>query len=152
MKKIFGSIVLLMLLCSLALPAFATDGVRTGDGAGERPSSTAQNDERNTWNGSVVNDTVDGVINDIAPNVSTDDIVGKLEEKGNDIVTVLQTVGKYVCIASFVLCCFLAVLGLIGNKKMLVGALIGLCLSGLAYAGIICGPEIVRWIAAWAAS
>ena len=79
-------------------------------------------------------------------------IVGKLESKGNDIVYILQTVGKYACIAAFIVCCILTLIGIIGNKRLLAGAIIGLVISGVAYAGIVCGREIVNWIAAWAAS
>ena len=88
----------------------------------------------------------------IDPNVSTDTIVGKLESKGNDVVSILQTVGKYVCIAGFIVCCILTLIGIIGNKRLLAGAIIGLIISGVAYAGIVCGREIVNWIAAWAVS
>lgn len=157
MKKIVGLLIVCLLSMTLAIPAFASD-VRTGeviDGSSNTSngdaSAVASGFPSSTY-GEDVQSAVDGLTNEIAPYVSTEDIVGKIESKGNDIVTILQTVGKYVCIAAFIICCFLTLVGLIGNKRLLVGGILGLILSGVAYAGIVCGKEIVSWIATWTVS
>ena len=124
----------------LMTPAFASD-IRTGT-----PSESSQA----AYN--AVQTTVNNLTNDIAPEVTTDDVVNKLEHKGNDIIRILQTVGRAVCIAVFVICCFLTIIGMIGNKRLLTGAILGLIFSGIAYAGIICSRDLVNWVALWAAS
>ena len=143
-------VICLMCVCLMVLafcvPAFASD-VRTGTAvdSGSTPSATVN---PSSSMGDYVNDTV----GDLVPNVTTNDIVERLENKGNDVVRILQTVGKYVCIGAFVVCCFLILFGLFGNKQLLCGAVIGCIVSGIAYAGIVCGREIVNWVAAWAVS
>lgn len=124
--------------------AYASDTTRTG--TAENVQATAQHDDGD------MSDTFAALTEEIAPNVTTDELVGRIEQKSNDVVTILQTVGKYVCFASFIICCMLILIGIIGNRRLVAGGAIGLILSGIAYAGIVCGREIVTWIAAWAAS
>lgn len=127
--------ILLLAFLLLPLGAWAADDTRTG---------TAYTES--------VEDTVSSITEEIAPNVTTEDLANRIETKGNEVVTILQKVGKYVCICSFVICCALVLVGCIGNRRLVAGGLIGCVLSGLAYAGIICGREIVNWIAAWVIS
>lgn len=175
MKRTFELLSILVLSLCLTVSAFASSDTRTGDvvGGGSNTASVGtQNASGNNsgWgNGNSVNSggvtltdpnvTQDYINNElfgghgvITPNVTTGTIISRLEAKGNDIVSILQIIGKYVCIAGFIICCILTIIGIIGNKRLLVGAIIGLFISGLAYAGIVCGREIVNWVAAWAAS
>ena len=149
MKKL-ATFMLLLLSVYLVAPAFAASGedVRTGTASGGSSTGAAPVDKADPS----INDMVNGVINDFAPNITTDDIVNRLETKGNDVVTILQTVGRYVCIGAFIICCILTLFGIIGNPRMLWGGVIGLIISGVAYAFIVCGREIVNWIATWAIS
>lgn len=140
MKKLVLFLMIFVLSAFLMTPAFASD-IRTGT-----PSESSQA----AYN--AVQTTVNNLTNDIAPEVTTDDVVNKLEHKGNDIIRILQTVGRAVCIAVFVICCFLTIIGMIGNKRLLTGAILGLIFSGIAYAGIICSRDLVNWVALWAAS
>ena len=131
--------VLMATLHCFSFAVWASD-TRTGTAYTTKESNTS------------VEDTVKDITNDIAPNVTTEDLVNRIETKGNDVVTILQKIGKFVCICSFIICCALVLIGCIGNKRLIAGGMLGLILSGLAYAGIICGREIVNWIAAWAVS
>lgn len=85
-------------------------------------------------------------------NYSVEHIADKLEEKGMDVVYLIKTVGRWICIGAFVVCCVLLVLGIIGNPRILLKSAIGAIISGVMYAAITCGEQIVRMIAAWAAS
>ncbi len=152
MKKLFVLLMSMVLCFSCVFSAYAAEGVREGgpsieveptNPAGVEGPSIATEDE--------LKKELDDLNNGI-PNVSVEDMGSYIENKGNDVVHVLQIIGKYVCIAAFIICCFLALIGLIGNKRMFTGALIGLIISGVAYAGIVCGPTIVKWIANWAAT
>lgn len=144
-------IVFLMLLLSMSMvvPAIAApDDVRTGTASGGETAGEADSPSGN----SSIQGAVDGVINEFAPAVSADDIVGRLENKGNDVVHILQTAGRYVCIGAFIICCLLTLFGVMGNTRLLWAGVIGMVIAGLAYAGIVCGREIVNWIANWAIS
>lgn len=159
MKKLLRFVFAFLMSFCLMTTAFSAAGTRTGQVDGGDAGNTAVSDSDKNTGGVNFSDpgATNAYINNeladiIAPDVTTDTIVGKLESKGNDIVHILQTVGKYVCIGMFVICCILIPVGIIGNKKILTGAVIGLVISGLAYAGIVCGREIVNFIAAWATS
>jgi len=86
------------------------------------------------------------------PNVTIDDLGDRLAAKGGDFVYLIKIVGRYVCLGAFIICCIMIVIGIIGNHRMLVSAIIGAIISGLAYAAITCGEQIVQLIAAWAIS
>jgi len=165
MKRIFALLSVLLLSLCLTVSAFATSDTRVGNVVGGGTADTASDNPYTSSDSSggvvltdpnatqdFISDELFGGHGVISPNVTTDTIRNKLENKGNDIVTLLQMVGKYICIAGFIICCILTLIGIIGNKKLLAGAIIGLIISGLAYAGIVCGREIVNWIAAWAVS
>ena len=112
MKRIFALLTILMLTLCLTTTAFASNGTRTGEVIGggsvdtEIGADASRRHGSGTGSGGVdlsnPNATQDYINNElfggngvITPNVSTDTIVGKLESKGNDIVYILQTVGKY---------------------------------------------------------
>ena len=155
MKKVIRLIVLMIMCVSIIVPACAAgveDDTRTGIAYGpmETPSI-----EEVPQDGKDKKDPLQSELDDLysnIPHVTTDDIVGRLENKGNDIVNILQTIGRYVCIAAFIICCLLTLIGVMGNPRLLWGGVIGLVLSGVAYAGIVCGRDIVNWIASWAIS
>lgn len=153
MKMIARYLVLLLLMGCMVVPAFATNGedVRTGTASNGTNSGTIGSNP-NGNSGDILIDTTNSIINELTPNVTTDDIVNRLEEKGNDVVTFLKTIGKYVCIGGFIICCILTIVGIIGNPKLLWAGIIGMIITGLAYAGIVCSREIVNWIATWAIS
>ena len=145
MKRFVGILISLILSMVMVMPAFATT---IGGG---------------TINGKPVDDVYSGGSFDFSepsdpadimniPSVSAEDVANRLNNKGNDVVNILQTVGRWVCIGAFVISVIIMVAGCIGNKKMIVQGLIGLIISGVAYAGIVCGREIVMFIASWAAS
>lgn len=151
MKRLVFLIMSVLLVVSLTVAAYANDlsDVREGEPSIEidppeieGPSMSSKEE---------LDRELESITDEI-PKVSVNALSDYLTNKGNDIISVIQTVGRYVCIAAFAICCLLTIIGLIGNKRMLVGALIGLVISGVAYAGVICAPEIVHWIASWAAT
>ena len=161
MKRIVSILLIALMIAVIAVPAFATPGgdTRTGiasGGSGQPPISTPEIvTDGHTVSGSgssdKLQDALDSVYGDI-PNISTEDIVGRLENKGNDVIRLMQTIGRYVCIVAFIICCIMTLVGIIANPKLLWAGVIGLIISGLAYAGIVCGRDIVNWIASWAIS
>lgn len=166
MKRAFILLSVLMLSFCLTVTALASGDTRTGNviggGSADTPAATPYTSPGSGDSGVALSDpgaTQDFINGElfgergmIHTNVTSDTIVDKLEAKGNEIVFMLQTVGKFVCIAGFIVCCILTIFGAIGSNRLLAGAIMGMLISGFAYAGIACGREIVNWIAAWAIS
>ena len=141
MKKFLVILMALIMSALMMTPAFAATDIRTGT-----PSESSQA----TYTS--VQGSVSEITGDITPDVTTDDVINKLEHKGNDIVRILQIVGQYVCIGAFIICCFLVIVGLMGNKRLLTGALFGLIFSGVAVVGILYSRDILNFVASWLAS
>ena len=171
MRKFLAFFLAILVLTISCVPAFATsqddDDTRTGiTYGGESSSPDGQSGPQGGGSGSPsggssgssgysgddrLQEELDDLYNSI-PNVSTDDIIGRLEQKGNDIVTMAQTVGRYVCIVGFIIGAILAIVGAIGNKKTLWAGIIAMIIACLGYAAIVCGRDIVNWVASWAIS
>lgn len=155
MKKIITKVfVAFMLVSMMTCTAFANGLV----GSGEAVNVETQEGQTET---SVFTENSSGLIydEDHSPeslfgirDVTTEELAGKLENKGNDIINLMQIVGRYICYGGFVMGVILMIAGCLGNKKMLMQGFIALIISGVAYAGIVCGREIVNFIASWAAS
>lgn len=147
MKRIIAVFCLTLILSLWTMPAFAASGVESGV-AGEVSQGTEQEDTMSIEQAS----DPEYVLGIKDGDYSVDHIGDKLKNKGMDIVYLLKVVGRYVCLAAFVICCILLVLGIVGNTRMLLRSSIGAIISGVMYAAITCGEEIVQLIAGWAAA
>jgi len=143
MKRILILMLTLLMLTSIV---FATEDVRTGVAIGGGATSEDVKENQTT---SFQNLATEGFVDQ---NVTTEAFVSRIQNKGNDVVHIIIVVGQYVCIAGFAICCMITLIGLIGNKRTMTGGVIGLIVSGVAYALLTMAPEVVRWIAAWSAS
>ena len=172
MRKFAAFILAILVLTVSCVPVFAAvqndDDTRTGiTYGGETPNPEDQSDPRGSQgagygSGSGYSPTdpaptsgLQSELDDLygsIPNVSTEDIIGRLEQKGNDIVTMAQTIGRYVCIVGFIIGAILAIVGAIGNKKTLWAGIISMLIACFGYAAIVCGRDIVNWVASWAIS
>lgn len=148
-KRIFSLMAVLAMSMALLSTAYAApigSGVAT-------VNSSVSTDNQQTKKGGFDYSAPDGPADIFGiEDVSVDDVANKLNTKGNDIVTLMQVIGRYVCYGGFIFGVILMVIGAVGNKKMVWTGFIALLISGLAYAGIVCGREIVMFIASWAAS
>ena len=79
------------------------------------------------------------------PITSTEEAEAKIEEKAYNIVSLLQTIGKPICIVGFIISILAAVFGAIG-KKGATGGLVGAFIAAFAYICINYAPEIVVFI------
>lgn len=159
MKKFFSLFLLLIMVMSMTFSvAFASDA---GSGVASDVAEVITSGEvsaSDTTDGTTPSGgyKTEGVMSPQEaagiPDVSTDDLINRIDEKGNDIVNIMQAVGKWACIVVFIVCIILFIVGIIANKKMAVAAFIGMLFAGIGYAGILCGREIVSYIATWAAS
>lgn len=146
MKKMICLLISIIMSMSLLVPAFAQQA-NIGSGVAVKEPETQQNNTG--WNYDAPDSAAE--VMGIKP-VSAEDVANRLNKKGNDVVNILQTVGKWVCMAAFVVCIIMMVAGCVGNRKLIMQGLIGMIIAGIAYAGIVCGREIVIFIASWAAA
>jgi len=96
-KRIFGIFVTLMLCMAMMMPAFATT---VGGGVvNAKPTANTGTVEKG-FDYSAPDNPADifGI-----PSVSVEDVTERLNNKGNDIVNILQTVGRWICIGAFVI-------------------------------------------------
>lgn len=143
MKKV---LILMLVALMLTSVAFAADDVRTGVAMGGGASSAV---EENAPYDGFQSRATEGLIDQ---NVTTESFLERIHSKGNDVVDIIIVVGQYVCIAAFAVCCIITIIGLIGNKRTMTGGVIGLIVSGVAYAFLSMAPDVVRWIASWTVS
>ena len=99
-----------------------------------------------------VADTVNRITGEVAPDVSVAELESRIEEKGMDVVHILQKVGLPVCSVLFILFCIHFVMGIFGNARAIWQSILGMGSVGLAYTGILEGEAIVKWIASWIVS
>ena len=142
-----------MMTCMM-VTAFAVEGETPSGIAGEITSSQTSKDTVNTEknNGSNFLDVQSPEELLDLKEVTVEDIGNKLDEKGMDIIHLMQKVCQYICIATFIIGAVMFVIGLIANKKTMVSGILTLAFAGIAYAAITCGPTIVKLIASWAAA
>lgn len=145
MKRV---LITMLMLLTFILPAYAAEEGIDNAIAGEIGGSGTTTDYyRNLYGLSGETDS-NNILD--TPNVTVDDLGALLAAKGGDFVYLLKIVGRYMCLGMFIICCIMIVIGIIGNHRMLTSAIIGAIVSGLAYAAITCGEQIVQFIAAWA--
>jgi len=151
MKRIVAVACLLFILSFCTMSVFAAGGVESGV-AGEVSGSAGREETQNGEMSIEQASDPEYVLGIKDGDYSVDHIGDKLKSKGMDIVYLLKVVGRYVCLAVFVICCILLVLGIVGNTRLLLRSAIGAIISGVMYAAITCGEEIVQLIAGWAAA
>lgn len=137
---------IVMSLC-VAVTAFAATDIGSGV-AGETNQSSDVTTSTNAGRFDPVNPED---ILDLDP-VTTDDLQNKIDEKGGDIINIIIRVCRYICIAAFPLGVVMFILGLVGNKKLVAAGVFTMITAGIGYAAITCAPEIVHYVASWAAS
>ncbi len=139
MKKNLIAFLFAAILCMFnVVPALAAGpvggGVATSGGGSSGNSHIIwdENESATSW----VNQNVD--------EVTVDDAISWVDRKGGQIVELCAHVLKPVCIVCFIICILLVVAGAVGNKKVLVGGLIGLFICGLSYAFATSPVEILN--------
>lgn len=144
MKRIFALLFALVLSASMVTVAFADTDVGVGSGvAGDGATTPSSSD---VWTVPTPDELLD------LPDVTTQDVVDKLEQKGNDVMTIVQTVGRIVAAVVFIVSFILVVVGAVGDTRLMAKAFVGLAISGIGYAAITCGRELLAFFSAWVQS
>ena len=79
------------------------------------------------------------------PTTSVEDAEAKIEQKGWNVISLCQTIGKPICIVGFIISAIIALFGALGKKGAAPG-LIGCLIAGIMYVAINYAPEIVSFI------
>ena len=85
------------------------------------------------------------------PNVTLDDAQAKVEDKAYSFVSLLQTIGKPVCVIGFIIAILSAVFGALG-KKGAGNGLIAAFIAAIAYICINYAQEIILFIQSYVLS
>jgi len=85
-----------------------------------------------------------------APNVSVAQVETYVDDKGGDIIGMLQYVGQPILITLFILCALLASIGALGDASLIGKGILGMIICGISYALVMYAPEMVQFIAEWA--
>lgn len=148
MKRFFILAMVLVMSVCMSVTAFADQEVGSGI-AGEtndQETSEGYNGQHGMYDPVSPEDLLD------LDQVTTDDLQNKIDEKGSDVINVIIRVCRYICIAAFPIGCIMFILGLLGNKKLVAAGVFTIIFAGIGYAGVTCAPEIVHFVASWAAS
>lgn len=156
--RLMAMLVLAILLVSmLAVPALAAEDTPNTGIAGEvttTPAPTAAP----TQNGNVENEWIhkwglDKEENQVKiPTVTTDDVNGWVERKGNDVISIAQTAGRVIAFIVFFGSIILIVIGAFGNRRMMTGGFIAFAISVLAYVALTYGKELMYLFSSWVMS
>ncbi len=89
------------------------------------------------------------IITDGADSATIEDVEGYIDNKGGEIIYLLQYVGQPILIIAFILFVFLAVFGAFGNPVLISKGILGMIISGVCYFLVLYAPDIVVFISSW---
>lgn len=145
---------LVLCVCSLvAVPAFAANG--DGAGYGTAVFGNGQTDSNNTSNtttGNQSNPSGNGFEDAFGvkdPNVTTSDVNNWVDRKGGELISIITRAVRIVTVIGFFICLFLVVVGAVGNKRTMVGGLIGMIISCICFTAATMGPQIMSAVQSW---
>lgn len=87
----------------------------------------------------------------IGSTATIDDVDDYIEDKGGQIIHVVQKVCSYIDGIIFIVCLGMVIIGAIGNKKLLSTGGIGCLFCLIVYCAIYFGPALLEWFRAWSA-
>jgi hypothetical protein len=82
-------------------------------------------------------------------NVTTEEVVGYVENKSSLVISFLQYAAEPVLIIAFIVSAFIAGFGGIGNGNLIGKGLMGMVISGISYSAILFAPEILNIISSF---
>lgn len=135
MKKMMMSILTIITGLILFMPSVA---FAEGNGSESTPTSTINEIDPN------------GVLDQSAPNVSLEDIEGRIERGGSQIYSVIQTVVIYTSYIGFAVGTLWIVFGF--GRSGRVGGVYLMLFSSIAFFFIGHGPALVGWLGEWFSS
>lgn len=83
------------------------------------------------------------------PTVTISQAQNWASSKGNDIVKFLQTAAQPISISIFIICAILALIGALGNGRLVGTGIWGMVISVIVYAFIIYSKDFLTFIISW---
>lgn len=137
-----------LVLCTCSLitaPAFAANYGTAVFGDTQSAQAASQGDNDNDGSFEDIFDVED-------PNVSTGDVNDWVERKGGDLISIITKGVRIFSVIGFFVCLLLIVVGAVGNKRTMVGGIIGLIIACLCFTAATMGPQIMLAIQSWLVS
>jgi len=80
----------------------------------------------------------------VDPDMTVEDIQGRLNTKLGSVAQVFKTVGRWVCMFSMIGCLILCVVSVFSKNNLLFKGLIGAVVSGICYTAITYGEAVMQ--------
>ena len=151
-KQRFSSLLLaaILCICSLAVPAFAAGntGYGTAVFGGNTQTENIQpgSDQTPSSNSGSSFEDAFGVKD---PNVTTDDVNNWVDRKGSELISIITRGVRIVSLIGFFISLLLIIIGAVGNKRTMVGGLIGLIIACVCFTAATMGPQIMNAVQSW---
>ena len=160
MKKFMLIAITALVSAGLFLIPVSASVVDTGTGAMdnlENDSSSEQNSEETTEasasteeksGGNVRLMTGEELIGSTATMADVDEYV---EDKGGQVIHIIQKVCSYIVGIIFIVCLVMVVIGAIAHNQWVGRGAIGCLICLIVYCAIYFGPALLEWFRAWSA-
>ena len=151
-KQHFSSLLLaaILCICSLAVPAFAADnaGYGTAVFGGNTQTEITQPGPDPTPSGNS-GSTFEDAFGGKDPKVTTDDVNNWVDRTGGELISIITRGGRIVSVIGFFISLLLIIIGVVGNKRTMVGGLIGLIIACVCFTAATMGPQIMSAVQSW---
>lgn len=152
-KHRFSALLLtaILCICSLAMPAFAAEnGAGYGTAVfGNTQTEITQSETSGGNSGNSLDNSFEHAFGVKDPNVTTDDVNDWVDRKGGELISIITRGVRIVSVIGFFISLLLIVVGAVGNKRTMVGGLIGLLIACLCFTAATMGPQIMSAVQSW---
>ncbi|MCG4528399.1 hypothetical protein [Intestinimonas massiliensis (ex Afouda et al. 2020)] len=83
------------------------------------------------------------------PKVTTDDVNNWVDRKGGELISIITRGVRIVSVIGFFISLLLIIIGAVGNKRTMVGGLIGLIIACVCFTAATMGPQIMSAVQSW---
>lgn len=156
MKKLAGMILFVFILSFFGVTSYAQQSVR------EQPSTSSfstksiqggseafSSKKMSNIPGYMTKEESVKIASGGVPSVTINQAKSWAERKGTDVTSFLQIVGQYLAMGGFIVCAFMALIGLWGNGSLVSKGVVGMVLTLCLYAAVLYAPELMDFFVAW---
>lgn len=151
MKNTIKNFILMIIFSVCLLPAFTVGAYASDTAISTTPIGTVStsNQSTSTQNNAV---NITQVENEVMPKTTIDQAKTWATRKGNDIISLLQTIVQPLAVVVFIVSAFVAMFGVFGHGGVTMKGIIGMAISVVMYTGVLFAPEIIQFVSGWLAS
>lgn len=138
----------ILCLFTIAGPAFAAEAVGGGIATtGSGNSTFTDSGKASGYYGNIP--TSDEILGQTGDVVTIEDATNWVDRKGGEVVSFAVHTVKPICVVGIFLCVIMCIAGAVGNKKLLVGGLIGILICAVLFTLVTCWPEVLNAFSSW---